>query len=163
MGCDIRGHISYGVKFPEGYEFAWQGEDFHDSVESWWLFIKGFKKPFVLHDENGDPVGAEWDREWKRVKNREAKKEFLDKNPVPIEWINYCGDGDGYYIVALARSYTHCCWGKPQHFDPRSLTVTKKERLELIEFIKEYCSPLNECDQMPVVEPDWLLSCERNE
>jgi len=40
MGVSTDAQISFGVMFPEGYEFPWEKDEYDWDINTWWKILK---------------------------------------------------------------------------------------------------------------------------
>ncbi len=116
MGVSTNAEISFGVIFNEGHEFPWSDEK-HDGIDEWWLNVSEYKNPFeIFNDEGGYIDGVRPPKE-KIAEYFSVRNEWLKKNPIPFELVNYCSNGCEMFIVAIPGSVTTASRGYPVEFD----------------------------------------------
>ncbi len=152
MSTSTDGQISYGILFPEDYEFPWSASPFDGDINEWWLVESGWKwdgdEPFTEDGElatgftSEDPRIGEYFR-----RQREWKK----SNPLPIAEINYQSGDVPAYILAVPSSIKTANRGYPEPFVPESLIVNGQDRQALIDFCVAYGLEMD-------APPSWYLS-----
>jgi hypothetical protein len=153
MGVSIDGEISYGIAFPEEFEFPWdEDEESEGDIDNWWLDVNGYKPPFELYDEEGGYIGGSRPPQEHFNACYEAERIFLTEHPLPVELVNVCSHEYPIYIVALKGTVITANRGFPQSFDPASLIVTDEQRNTLIEFCRTHNIDTGDA------EPKWYLS-----
>jgi len=136
MTVSIYGQLCFGIVFPEDYEFPW---DEIDHIEEWW-FITNKELPPSSYDE---------------------REEFLKKNPLPVELVNYCSGDSPMWILAVPSFVMTSSKGYPEEINIEDdFKVSDEEVNKLIDFCKKYCK--NEDNEDVNLKPKWCLSsfCE---
>jgi hypothetical protein len=150
MGISSDGVISYGLKFEEGYEFPWQGEDYTD----WWLKESGYKEPFKLWDSNGNFPNGVKPADSVITEYYNHRREFKKEHPLPFEMVDYCSGEYPMYILAVPGTIITANRGHPIEFNPAELDcrilIHEKELRAFSNFCEKY---LNNHDQRK-----WWLS-----
>lgn len=148
MGTSTDGQISYGVEIEEGYEFPW---DEHGDMEEWWQEINGYAPDWCPFTEDGDyKEGVE--RGDPRISEYfDHKREWMKKNPLPVEIVVHCSYDYPMYIIAVPGTVLKNSRGYPEEFKPWELEVTGIETLDLIEFCTKHSIEY-------IGEPAWRLT-----
>ena len=138
MGQSTDGQISYGVRFPEGFEFPWDLRHDGDD-EAWWRETFGYKPPFEIYDKDGEYLDGKEPSEKQIDEYHEAQKKWEQANPLPFQMVNYCSGSAPLYILAVPGTVVTANRGYPQELDPqKDLTVRKVAADKLVSFIAEH-------------------------
>lgn len=152
MGVSTDGEISYGIPFDEDFEFPWDDELYDGDIEDWWRAVNGYKPPFNLYDERGEPIGGVRPS-FERISEYFTPRDAFDKeHPIPVELVNAQSGEYPAYIIALKGTVLTASRGYPKAFDPASLIVTDDQRNTLIEFCNTHDIDIDD------KEPHWYLS-----
>ncbi len=149
------GEISFGILFPEGYEFPWGNDKYEGDIREWWLDVNDYEPLFRLYNEQGGFPNGERPAS-KRINAYYAhEREFEKLHPLPIELVNVCSNNHPIFIVALAGIGDRASRGYPECFNPSDLNVTDEDIAAIVEFCKTYL----QSDEMgPLLIPQWYLS-----
>lgn len=181
MGVSTDGQLCYGIVFPEGFQFPWDGDEGGGGdEEDWWMKKQGYKELFQLYSEDGEgyapgiqTVKGQYGRievapedKHKVDEYYEHRRKFKEEHPFPVKLVNYCSGDCSMYIVAVADSVKSNSRGYPMKIVPNELKVTDEEKQGLIDFcekyLKEQIDEHNEDeynkDEQIVLEPEWWLS-----
>lgn len=137
MGTSTNGQLSFGVVFPEDFEFPWDGEPHDGDIESWWRDVRGFVNPVEYpYDESGEYKPG-IDEDSPVVEQYfENIREWLKANPIPVELVNYCS-GD-YPMYLLATKHMQNYRGDAEPVDLDWLRDTEAAEKKLREFLDEF-------------------------
>jgi hypothetical protein len=155
MGVSTNGQICFGILFEEGFEFPWdtEDEDPEGDLEEWWLYkICGYRNPIELYNKEGGYLNGVEPSKKDADLYYSSRRDYLQKHPVPVKLVNYCSGECPMYILAIRRTSIYNNRGYPKEFDPKELTVTKEESIELRVFCKKYIN------FSAVYYPKWYLS-----
>ncbi len=138
MGQSTDGQISYGVRFPDGFEFPWDLR--HDGdEEAWWREAFGYKPPFEIYDKDGEYLDGKKPTEEKVGEYYKAQREWERVNPLPFKLVNYCSHQCPMYILAVPETVGTANRGYPKALDPqKDFTVRKMAADKLASFISEH-------------------------
>jgi len=150
MSVSTNGIIRYGVVCEEGAEFPWDNEKYDYDIEIWWLEINDYKPLYKPFTEEGEYAEGWASRDPRFDEYFDHKSEWLKNNPIPVDIENYCSDGCPMYAIIVPEIGLRCSRGYPESFDPLNLTVTEKQKTELLEFLEKYNIEYE-------TEPSWLL------
>lgn len=137
MGQSTDGQLSFGVKFPEDFEFPW---DDYDDAEDWWRKASGYQPPFELYDKSGGYVGGQRPSQEKVDEYLERQKEWDAKHPMPFQLVNYCHLECPMHILAVPGTVVTANRGVPAKINPldmkNALEPSAVERFK--KFLAEY-------------------------
>lgn len=151
MSVSTDGQINYGIPFEEGFEFPWDDESGETGIEDWWMEANGYKPPFQPFTSEGDYAPG-FSKDDPRIDEYfKHRREWLEKNPVPVEDVNYCSGDCPMILLAVPGLGLSCSRGYPEAFDPQSLVATEEQRAMLLEFCKRWGIETDE-------EPKWYLT-----
>ena len=130
MGTSTNAILCYGYSFEEEYSFPWASED--DIVE-WWLKVNGYKPPFQLFDERRNWLNGVEAPDDKVTEYFNARRAFLEKNPIPIKDVMHCSGANAMWILATPSSVVEAYRGYPEMIEPEKLQadIEEKRQLEL--------------------------------
>ena len=157
MGINVLGGLTYGIKFPEGFEFPWDSEKYGGDIDEWWQGVAGFKpiakSPFDnLGEWRSDICENERDKiydAWAAERNS-----WNSSNPIPVELINYCNPEQEMYILAVPIGIG-CDWG-----DPIVFKGLPELSLKDLTSVNDFCNEFS-IDTAGEI-PRWWLYCEQN-
>lgn len=165
MGVSTDGQICFGIKFEEGHEFPWDGEQWGGDIEDWWTRgVCGYKNPFEIFDASGNYLPHielikgkyQFDHPKPREEVTNAYYDplfaFQKSHPVPVKIVNYCSSDYPMYMLAVPETCKENSRGFPEEFDPAALTVTDEQRQALLDFCKTHGIDIGE------ETPKWWLS-----
>ena len=155
MGVSTNGQICYGFMFEEGYEFPWDTDvSEHDEgdIEAWWRGVNNYKNPlFYPFTVDGD-YKPDVNKDDPRISEYFTHQgEWMIKNPVPVEEVNYCSGDCPMYILAIPSTVITNRRGTPLVISAMSFLVPEKERIAIIKFMEKYNIVYDN-------GPDWFLS-----
>ena len=138
MGQSTDGQISYGVRFPEGFEFPWDRS--HDGDEdAWWREVFGYKPPFELYDKDSEYLDGKKPAQERINEYYDAQTTWENANPLPFKLVNYCSGECPVYILSVPGTVVTANRGYPQELDPqKALTVRQMAVDKLMTFIAEH-------------------------
>lgn len=156
MGQSTDGQICYGIKFEEGFHFAWDDATWKGDIKDWWRYVNEYKPPFELHDYR--TITEIQEQEYYNIQGA-----WDDAHPIPIELVNYCHIDRPMYILALKETFKYyCSRGYPVEFNPTELkTKNSQKLLDFCEkYLKDEIEKFNSCEYNEPVEltPKWYLS-----
>jgi len=121
MGMDVDANISYGIVCEEDKEFPWDREK--ESMENWWCRVNGCATPI----------------------NWETRREFLKKNPLPFELVNYCSGDHFTYILAIPGTMLWTSWGHPAEIGEHMNTpIDRDSKISFWKLINKHLPELND-------------------
>lgn len=137
MGRSTDGQLSYGCVFEEGFEFPWDDEKYDGDIDEWWRDVNGFVNPVDCpYDEEGNyKPGINGDSP-EIDEYYDARREWLNKNPIPIEVVNYCS-GD-YPMYLLASKSVKASRGGPTMLDQDFMQDAVAAHDQLTDFLTTY-------------------------
>jgi hypothetical protein len=174
MGQSTDGQLCYGIQFHEGFEFPWENY----GEEEWWREVNGYKPPFQLYSDDNESGYAPGIKTKNGLYGRvevedeklvdsyyEHQHEWDEKNPIPVELVNYCSGECAMYIIALKESFKSANRGFPEVINPEELKVTEEQKQKLLDFCNKYLAEVIEeynsdeyNEEKIVLEPKWYLS-----
>ena len=117
MGQSTDGQISFGVKFPEGFEFPWDEHDDDGDAEEWYRGIFGYKPPFEMFDKAGEWLGGKKAPQEKIDKYFAHQRKWEEANPLPFELVNYCSADCPMWILAVLGTVVTANRGYPKELN----------------------------------------------
>lgn len=150
MGVSTDGQLSYGVMFPERFDFPWEQYE----EEKWWRKVNGYTSPFEIYNEKGEYLDGKKPPESLIDQYYDHQREWDKANPFPVEIVNYCSGDYPMYILAVKESCKSNGRGYPEVINPAELVVTEEQKKVLLDFIEKYI----EADADVVLDPQWYLS-----
>lgn len=149
MGVSTNGILCYGVRFDEGHEFPWDGDEHNGDLESWWRAVNGYKEPFPLYGPDGNYLPGIPLKPPRYPGNKEATDEVMNRyfkpqeewdkaHPLPVELVNYCSGDYAAYIVAVPSSVVTAHRGCPKQLNPHQLSVSVLEESALKAFCDKH-------------------------
>lgn len=155
MGVSTDGQLCYGIPFPEGFTFPWEAY----SEEEWWRKVNNYTPPFQIYNEEGQYLNGIVPTEKQFDIYFDHMQEGDKANPFPIDIANYCSGDSPMYILAVKDTVKSNSRGYPTEIDPATLKVTDEQRKVLLDFIEKYITAnLDDCAELPELEPKWYLS-----
>lgn len=153
MTTSTNGQLCYGIFFEDGYEFPWDSEKYDGDLESWWLYeVCKYQDPFVLYNSKGDYIDGRKPPDEKETEYYNARHEFKDAHPCPVELVNYCSCDYPMYILAVSDQVKFANRGYPQEITQEDLTALVCGLDILTQFCQEHGI---ETDEEPKL---WLSS-----
>lgn len=153
MGSHPNGEISLGIAFPIDFVFPWEDE----SVENWWIKVKGFKPTLYPYTEEGAYITPKPSDEQIALYHQE-KKDFLEANKLPFEEVTCYSYDYPSRILAVPKTTITAFEGVPEALDFNKLLLQEKELKNeidaLVNFVQEYIEELDDID----LEVKWYLS-----
>lgn len=153
MTVSTDGQICFGVLLEKDHKLPWDNGDYDGWIESWWMDVQGYKRPFEIFNESGNYIGGMKPPEDKRREYYDHQHTFEKAHPLPIKLVNYCSGDYPMYILAVPGNSKRASRGYPESFDPAELTVTQEEVDALLQFCDDYGIEHD--------EPKWWLSSYR--
>lgn len=139
MGVSTDGIIGYGVVFDEDYEFPWDAEKYDGDIEEWWMVQTNYEPPFCPYTDDGGDYKPGINSESPEVSVwHTSRRDWIERNPVPVELVNYCSGDYPMIAVCVPGSVISCRRGCPLAFDTRDLKVTTDQHNDLEFFLDEY-------------------------
>ena len=154
MSHSTNGEISFGILFPEGFEFPWESY----GEEEWWLKTLGYKPPFELFNEEGNYINSlDKDNKEKISQYFAHKRDFETKNPLPFELVNYCSANCPMFILACPGSVKTAYRGYPKEISLSSESSYYSEKEALLNFIQTYLKDIDGFEDIDLTFK-WYLS-----
>lgn len=141
MGISTDGQICFGIKFEEDFEFPWTNLDSDKDmdIEIWWRNINGFENLFKLwNDEGTEYEGGERPPEIDITLYYDHKRNWIEKNPIPLIEVNYCSGDCKMIILAIPESFRYASRGYAKEITGLNLSFNTNWSSILTEFCSKY-------------------------
>lgn len=159
MGVSTDGQMCFGILFDEDYQFPWDSDGWDGDYEDWWIKeVCQYEPPFKLYNEDGEYINGIKPAESKITEYFKHKRDFRKQYPIPVQLVNGCSANHPLYIIAVPSSIHTCSRGYPRAINTTDFQVNDKDIVTLIDFCEKYCSPRNDYDKFPEMNPQWYLS-----
>lgn len=136
MGTTTKGVIFHGIMFPDEFEFPWDGGEYDGDMERWWIY---------------KCCGYDGEDDYK------SRKEFLEKNNLPIELAWTYSYKCTSYGIAVIGSIVESA-DDVTELDFSEMKVSDGDKQVVIDFCEKYIDADNEHDELPEFKTKWYLS-----
>lgn len=138
MGTTTNGQICYGIAFEEDHEFPWDKEEYEYGINEWWKAVNGYNQPVEVYDEHGEYINGIGPDEKIFREYYDHKHDWEEKNPLPIELVNYCSLECPMYILTISASVITARRGYPTVLSGEEFDINAVDVNPIIDFCQEY-------------------------